>query len=135
MLQCWRKEAERYLRRIRCHKFQQKQWRSDGRSGKKLLSTLEKNSSGKAALWFSFSFKIKTKALNLRECFLSRIVLPYDCRIADDCSRRDGRGPGSGLYPFLKNVPQNVRFFNPFPITGLKCRYIVLIYAIWEKIF
>ncbi len=26
--------------------------------------------------------------------------------------------PRSGLYPFLKNVPQNVPFFYPFPITG-----------------
>ncbi len=26
--------------------------------------------------------------------------------------------PISGLYPFLKNVPQNVPFFYPFPITG-----------------
>jgi hypothetical protein len=40
-----------------------------------------------------------------------------------------------GLYPFLKNVPPNVPFFYHFPITGLKCRYMVLIYAIWEKIF
>ena len=50
--------------------------------------------------------------------------------------------PRTGLYPFLKNVPQNVLFFqksvrspSKVPITGLKCRYIVLIYAIWEKIF
>ena len=33
-----------------------------------------------------------------------------------DVGRRGA--PRSGLYPFLKNVPQNVPFFYPFPITG-----------------
>ena len=45
--------------------------------------------------------------------------------------------PCTGIWslPFFEKCTPKCTLFTLVPITGLKCRYIVLIYAIWEQIF